>query len=264
MTVLSVKQLSIAGPQNGVVHQISFDIQQGEWFALVGQSGSGKSMTASAIGQLLPPNMKATGEIWCGGRNLLSLPPGEMREIRGKRVSYIFQDYQGSFTPFHTIGQHFEEVQRTHLTLSKAERRQQANSALISVGLQEEMYDRYPAQLSGGQLQRASIAIALLLRPDLLIADEPTTALDSMSSFRVLELLAKLQQDTGCAILFITHDLRHVRKYADRIAVMKDGHIIETDAAQQVLHQPQQSFTRLLIHSSFSFGNLNPLPSAGE
>lgn len=250
MNILTVNQLSVTGKQNRIVNDISFKIEAGEWFALVGQSGSGKSITSSAIGQLLSPNLQATGEIIYAGSNLLALSPSEMSKIRGKRLSYIFQDYQGSFTPFHTIGTHFEEYQRRHLDLSKIARKQQAKQALVSVGLSEEIYTRYPAQLSGGQLQRVSIAIALLLKPDLLIADEPTTALDSVTSFKVLELLSQLQVETGCAILFITHDLRHVRKYANRIAVMKDGVIIETGNKDQMLNHPKHAYTELLIQSS--------------
>lgn len=263
MSILTVNHLSIAGRHNGIVHDISFEIHEGEWFALVGQSGSGKSMTASAIGQLLPTNLQATGEIGFEDKNLITLSSSEMRHIRGKHLSYIFQDYQGSFTPFLTIGSHFEEYQRRHLTLSKAERVQQAKSALVSVGLSEEIYTRYPFQLSGGQLQRVSIAIALLLKPEILVADEPTSALDSVSSFRVLELLSRMQEETGCAILFITHDLRHVKKYADRIAVMKDGVIIETGHKNEVLNHPKHTYTDLLIKSSPSLRGTIPLTSVG-
>ncbi|MCK1992019.1 ABC transporter ATP-binding protein [Peribacillus muralis] len=250
MSILSVRQLHIMGKHNHIVKNLSFDVHEGEWFALVGQSGSGKSMTAMAIGQLLAPNLQAKGEIWYGERNLLALSPSEIRKIRGKRLAYIFQDYQGSFTPFLTIGQHFDEYQKTHLSLSKKARRQQAVKALISVGLKEDIYSRYPFQLSGGQLQRVSISMALLLKPDILIADEPTTALDSVSSFKVLELLSRLQKETGCAVLFITHDLRHVKKYADRIAVMKDGAIMEIGDKDQVLNHPQHAYTNELIQSS--------------
>lgn len=174
MSILSLRQLHIIGKQNHIVKDLSLDVQEGEWFALVGQSGSGKSMTAMAICQLLAPNLQAKGEIWYGEKNLLTLSSSEIRKVRGKRLAYIFQDYQGSFTPFLTIGQHFDEYQRTHLNLSKKARRQQAVNALISVGLNEDIYGRYPFQLSGGQLQRVSISIALLLEPDILIADEPT------------------------------------------------------------------------------------------
>jgi peptide/nickel transport system ATP-binding protein len=263
MSLLTVSNLSVAGKQTDIVKNISFEIRKGEWLAIVGQSGSGKSMTASAIGQLLAPNLKATGEIWYEGKNLNSLSSKEMRQIRGNRLSYIFQDYQGSFTPFLTIGHHFEEYQRTHLKLSKSARKKQAEEALASVGLSVEIYRRYPFQLSGGQLQRVSIALALLLQPDILIADEPTTTLDSISSFKVLQLLSHLQKEKGCAILFITHDLRHVVKYANRIAVMKDGEIVEQGQKQQVLNQPKHPYTNLLIKASPSLKSRSPLFSVG-
>ena len=259
MSLLKVSNLSIAKKHNNIVENVSFDIRKGEWLAIVGQSGSGKSLTASAIGQLLEPNLQAAGEVLYEGENLLDLMPKKMRKLQGTRISYIFQDYQGSFTPFLTISQHFEEFLKTHLKLSKSKRRIKAEEALASVGLKPEVYQRYPFQLSGGQLQRVSIALALLLKPDLLIADEPTTALDSISSFQVLQLLADLQQETGCAILFITHDLRHVRKYADRILVMKEGKIIEQREKHQLLKQPEHPYTELLIKASLPLRAASPL-----
>ncbi|WP_285765822.1 ABC transporter ATP-binding protein [Peribacillus sp. SI8-4] len=252
MNLLSIRQLHIMGKQNHIVKGLSFDVREGEWLAIVGQSGSGKSMTAMAIGRLLAPNLQAKGEIWYEGKNVLTLSDPAIRRLRGKRLAYIFQDYQSSFTPFLTIGQHFDEYQRTHLALSKQARRRQAVNALASVGLDGEIYSRYPFQLSGGQLQRVSISLALLLKPDVLIADEPTTALDSVSSFKILELLSRLKADTGCAILFITHDLRHVRKYADRIGVMKAGVMIESGDKNQVLNHPEHPYTASLIHASRS------------
>lgn len=138
MNILSVNHLSVLGREKRIVNRISFDIRKGEWFALVGQSGSGKSVTAAAIGQLLPPNLHAIGEVRYGDKNLLNLSAVDMRRLRGKCLSYIFQDYRGSFTPFLTIGRHFEEYQRTHLNLSRAARKQQAEEALRSVGLSEQ------------------------------------------------------------------------------------------------------------------------------
>lgn len=250
MSIVKIENLSVSSKENRIVKDIFLDIREGEWLALVGQSGSGKSLTAMAIGQLLTPNLQATGGISYRGDNLLTLSHSQMRKLRGKSLAYIFQDYQGSFTPFLTIGKHFEEYQKAHLSLSKKARRQQAVHALKAVGLSKEIYHRYSFQLSGGQLQRVSISLALLLKPDILIADEPTTALDSVSSFKVLQVLSLLQKETGCAILFITHDLRHVRNYADRIAVMKDGEIIETGDKHQVLSHPKHAYTNQLIRSS--------------
>lgn len=258
MTLLKVRNLSVASQEIAIVNNLSFEVKEGEWLAIVGQSGSGKSMTASAIGRLLDPNLQAEGEIVYNGENLLELKPKEFRKMRGKKLSYIFQDYQGSFTPFLTIGQHFDEFIKTHLKGSKRNRREMSVSILESVGLKADTLGRYPFQLSGGQLQRASIAIALLLKPDLLIADEPTSALDSISSFKILQLLADLQKETRCAILFITHDLRHVNKHADRVLVMKEGGIIEQGEKNQLLNHPVDPYTKELIHAS---PTLQPRPS---
>lgn len=247
MSVLEVKKLTVGTKSQKIVKGISFDVQRGDWLAVVGQSGSGKSMTASAIGGLLMPNLSAGGTIRFNGNDLLEMPSKKMREIRGKGIVYIFQDYQSSFTPFLTIGKHFDEYQRTHLSIKKSKRIENTQQALLSVGLAADLSARYPFQLSGGQLQRAAIALALLMKPDLVIADEPTTALDSISSYRILQLLAKLQGETGCAILYITHDLRHAAKYADRILVMKEGHIVEQGEQAQILACPEHTYTRLLI-----------------
>ncbi|MFC4321790.1 ABC transporter ATP-binding protein [Litchfieldia salsa] len=245
--ILSMEQVSISGRDNKIVNNVSLSIRKGEWYALVGQSGSGKSLLSQAIGQMLPPNLKVEGKILFKEEDLLSLSPKQMRSIRGEKLSYIFQDYQGSFTPFRTIAQHFDEYLKAHGVRDRKIRKQKSIDALESVGLDEALYSRYPFQLSGGQLQRVSIAMALMLSPDLLIADEVTTALDSVSGHRVLELLAKLQKETGCAILFITHDWRHVRRYASRLAVMKEGEIVESGGKHRILDHPQHEYTKQLI-----------------
>jgi len=248
--ILSVEQLSISSREKKIVDNVSLSIREGEWYAVVGQSGSGKTLLSQAIGRMLSPNLHAEGKILFNHEDLLSLSPKQMRTIRGEKLSYIFQDYQGSFTPFRTIGQHFEEYQIAHGIHHAKTRKMIAMEALDSVGLEESLYTRYPFQLSGGQLQRASIALALLLSPDLLIADEITTALDSVSGHRVLELLAKRQKETGCAILFITHDWRHVRRYATRLAVMKDGEIVESGGKHRILDHPQHEYTKQLIQAA--------------
>lgn len=247
MTLLKVENFSVSSKEIAIVKNLTFEVKEGEWLAIVGQSGSGKSMTASAIGRLLNPNLSAEGKVIYDGKNLLGMKSKDFRKMRGKQISYIFQDYQGSFSPFLTIGQHFDEFLKTHSKETKQNRREMSVTMLESVGLKAETWGRYPFQLSGGQLQRASIAIALLLKPDLLIADEPTSALDSISSFKILHLLADLQKETGCAILFITHDLGHVRKHADRILVMKEGSIIEQGEKDQLLQKPEHPYTKELI-----------------
>ncbi|MFC7687504.1 ABC transporter ATP-binding protein [Ureibacillus sp. GCM10028918] len=245
--ILSIEQVSISSREKKIVDNVSLSVGEGEWFALVGQSGSGKSLLSQAIGQMLPSNLKVEGNIYFKELELLSLTKKQYQTIRGKKVAYIFQDYQGSFTPFRTIGQHFDEYQRAHGVLDTKSRRLESIYALDSVGLDENLYNKYPFQLSGGQLQRVSIAIALMLSPDLLIADEITTALDSVSGHRILELLAKKQKETGCAILFITHDWRHVRRYANRLAVMKEGEIVESGGKHRILDHPKHDYTKQLI-----------------
>lgn len=254
MNLLEVNELTIQTATQQIVKRISFSVEPGNWLAIVGQSGSGKSMSTSAIGQLLAPNLKAGGEILFNGSNLLEMSSKKLNTIRGKQIAYIFQDYQNSFTPFMTIGKHFDEYQRNHLQLSKAQRLQNRQQALASVGLGDEYAERFPFQLSGGQLQRTAIALALLLKPALVIADEPTTALDSISSYQILQLLARLQKETGCAILHITHDLRHAANYADHVLVMKDGDILEQGNSSQIMEFPRHSYTKTLLEAIPSLG----------
>ncbi|SDZ42820.1 peptide/nickel transport system ATP-binding protein [Evansella caseinilytica] len=256
---LSIDRVSISSQKQKIVDEVSLSVRGGEWYALVGQSGSGKSLLSQAIGQMLPANLQAEGSILFKEQDLLSLSSKQMQKIRGKKLSYIFQDYQGSFTPFRTISQHFDEYMRTHGLSSAKTREEKALDALESVGLDQALYRQYPFQLSGGQLQRVSIAIALLLCPDLVIADEVTTALDSVSGHRILALLAKRQKETGCAILFITHDWRHVRRYANRIAVMKAGKIVESGGKHRILDHPRHEYTKQLIQAAPTLGQGLPL-----
>ncbi|SDC43902.1 peptide/nickel transport system ATP-binding protein [Terribacillus halophilus] len=248
--ILSIKDLTVSHGEKTIVDHVSLTIDKGEWFALVGQSGSGKTMLSQAIGQLLGPNLRASGSVNYQESNILACSKTEMNQLRGKAISYIFQDYHGSFTPFLTIQQHMDEYLQTHGVKEKQKRNSMAKEALESVGLDAGFVKRYPFQLSGGQLQRASIALALLLEPDILVADEATTALDSVSAHRILSLLQELQQKTGCAILFITHDWRHVVRYSDKIAVMKDGKIIEVGTKQKLIHQPEHAYTKQLIQAA--------------
>ncbi|WP_077306164.1 ABC transporter ATP-binding protein [Terribacillus halophilus] len=248
--ILAIEDLTVSHGEKKIVDKVSLTIDKGEWFALVGQSGSGKTMLSQAIGQLLGTNLRASGRIMYQGDNVLEYPKEKMNQLRGKAISYIFQDYHGSFTPFLTIQQHMEEYLQTHGVHQKTQRKEMMKEAMESVGLEASFAKRYSFQLSGGQLQRASIALALLLEPDILIADEATTALDSVSAHRILSLLQDLQQKKGCAILFITHDWRHVVRYSDKIAVMKDGKIIETGTKQKLVHQPEHAYTKQLIQAA--------------
>ncbi|MCK0470577.1 ABC transporter ATP-binding protein [Halalkalibacter sp. APA_J-10(15)] len=256
--ILAIDHVTISSQTKKIVDEVSLSVHKGEWYAIVGQSGSGKSLLSQAIGQMLPINLRAEGKIQFQEQDLLSLSAKQMQSIRGKELSYVFQDYQGSFTPFLTISQHFNEYLKSHGLSSAKNREELALKAMESVGLDESLYQQYPFQLSGGQLQRASIALALLLSPELVIADEVTTALDSVSGHRILQLLAKKQKETGCAILFITHDWRHVRRYANRIAVMKEGKIVEAGGKHRILDHPQHEYMKQLIKAAPVFGNSLP------
>ncbi|MCM3765620.1 ABC transporter ATP-binding protein [Neobacillus niacini] len=249
MAILTIDHLTINHEDTILVNQVNFSIAEGEWLALVGESGSGKSITASSIGGILPKELKiVSGRISFNGADLSNMTEKEYRRIRGKEISYVFQDYQGAFTPFIKLGNQIDELLKTHTTLSKKERKKAALSILKDVNLfDERIYNSYPFQLSGGQLQRAAIAMAVVLKPKLLIADEPTTALDSMSASRVLGLIAKLKQQMGCAVLFITHDLRHVKKYANQVAIMKQGKVVEQGSKESIFENPQHDYTKQLF-----------------
>lgn len=249
MSILTIDNLTIKHEEQILVNQIHLSINEGEWLALVGESGSGKSITASSISGILPSELKVvSGKINYNGSDITNIKEKEYRRIRGKEISYIFQDYQGAFTPFIKIGSQFDELLKTHTTLSKRTRKEASMSILKDVNLPaERVYNSYPFQLSGGQLQRAAMAMAVVLKPKLLIADEPTTALDSMSAARVLEMIAKLKQQTGCAVLFITHDLRHVKKYANKVAIMKQGIVVEQGDKNTIFERPQHTYTKQLF-----------------
>ncbi|KJF26989.1 hypothetical protein TZ02_10325 [Clostridium aceticum] len=233
--------------KNTLVEEVSFKIGAGETLGLVGESGSGKSVTASAILGLLPNTLHiGGGKILFQGEEMLS---DKMQAgLRGKGIGLVFQDYQGSFTPFLKIGKQLVEVLRTHQQLSYQEAKGIAMEWLQKVNLpQDRVFNSYPFQLSGGQLQRAALAAAMMLRPALLIADEPTTALDVLTGERVLDLMKDLQRQTQCAILLISHDLRHVLKRADTVAVMKDGKIVEMKSAQTIRYGATHPYTQMLL-----------------
>ena len=251
MPVLELNKVTIEAPDKTLVRDVSFSIDKGEWFALVGESGGGKSLTASSVGRLLPDNLSVTsGEINLLGKNMLAVPKKDMRHIRGRRLAYVFQDYQSAFTPFIRVGKQMDEMIRSHETMGKSDRRDLIIQGLTDVGLDaERAFKSYPFQLSGGQLQRAAIAQAMLLRPALLVADEPTTALDSISTVVVLKLLRSIKERFQCAILFITHDLRCVRCYADSVAIINKGEIVEAGSKDEIVSNPKNEYTRNLFAS---------------
>ncbi|WP_199426112.1 ABC transporter ATP-binding protein [Thermaerobacillus caldiproteolyticus] len=249
MSLLTVRHLHISCRNKPIVKNIDFAVRQGEWFTLIGESGSGKSITASTIGGLLPKEMSiAAGHVLFDNKDITHLSNKEFQKLRGKEISYVFQDYQSSLTPFMKIGKQMDEMIQAHCSLTKNERREIALQALEDVQLPaKRVYNSYPFQLSGGQLQRASIAMAIMLNPKLLIADEPTTALDSITAVHVLEVIANIKEKINCAILFITHDLRLARKYSNTIAVMKQGEIVEAGTKESVIYHPSHPYTKRLL-----------------
>src|SRR5919106_6644388 len=255
MSLLEIEDLSASFKVEGgtleAVRHVSFKIEQGETLALVGESGSGKSVTALSILQLLP-YPKAShpgGRIRLGGRDVLGADERTLREVRGGKVGIVFQEPMTSLNPLHTIARQIGETLTLHRGLSQSEARRQALELLHLVRLQdaEQRLDAYPHQLSGGQRQRVMIAMALANEPELLIADEPTTALDVTIQAQILELLAGLKARKGMSMLFITHDLTIVRKVADRVCVMTDGEIVESGNVEDVFERPQHAYTRHLL-----------------
>jgi microcin C transport system ATP-binding protein len=241
---------------DGAVHavkHVSFDIGKGETVALVGESGSGKTVSALSILKLLPyPSAShPSGKICFKGENLMSLRESALRAIRGNKISMIFQEPMTSLNPLHTIEQQVGEVLKIHRGLSDRAARERVLDLLDKVGIDdpEGRLASYPHQLSGGQRQRVMIAMALANGPDLLIADEPTTALDVTIQAQILDLLAKLKDEFHMAMLLITHDLGIVRKMADRVCVMNNGEIVERGATQQIFASPQHPYTKHLLAS---------------
>ena len=233
------------------VKHASFELDRGETVALVGESGSGKTVTALSVMQLLPYPLARhpSGSILLGGQELLGAPEEVMRRVRGNRIAMIFQEPMTSLNPLHTVERQVNEVLFVHKRLGRREARARTIELLRLVGLSEaeRRLDAYPHQLSGGQRQRVMIAMALANEPDMLIADEPTTALDVTIQAQILKLLRELQAKFGMALLLITHDLGIVRKLADRVSVMCEGEIVEAGATAEIFERPRHPYTRRLL-----------------
>ncbi|EAT12077.1 ABC transporter ATP-binding protein [Bermanella marisrubri] len=251
-TILSVRNLQIEVDTQALVNGVSFDIHQGEIFALVGESGSGKSLTALAIMRLLPEALCISGgAITFKDTALFKLTEMQMNRVRGKKIAMIFQEPQTSLNPVQTIGDQLKEVLKLHQNLTPQETQQKLINMLEEVGIPdpEDRLKWYPHQLSGGQKQRVMIAMALACEPDLLIADEPTTALDVTIQRQILELLDKLRHDRQLSVLLITHDMGIVNEMADHIAVMQHGDILEQAETKAFFENPQHEYSKRLIHS---------------
>ena len=253
--LLDVNDLRIhfnnAAPDRYAVDGVSFSMDAGEILGLVGESGSGKSVTAMAISGLLPWNsLTAYGNIKLDGRELLQGGKKNMQDLQGDEISVVFQEPMTSMNPLMRIGLQVEESLRVHHDeMSKEERKKLALEALDQVELPdpEQVYRKYPHELSGGMLQRAMIAAAIINKPQLLLADEPTTALDVTIQAEILKLLVRLNQETGTAILFISHNLNVVRKLCSRVIVMQRGKIVENGQTEEVFLHPQHEYTKNLI-----------------
>ena len=267
--VLEVEKLSVAFFQDGrridAVRDVSFSVDKGETVALVGESGSGKSVSALSTVSLLGPSAEVSGSVRYKGEEMIDAPEATLRRVRGNDISFIFQEPMTSLNPLHTLEKQIRESLALHQGLVGDAARARIVELLGRVGIRdpESRLNDYPHQLSGGQRQRVMIAMALANKPDILIADEPTTALDVTIQAQILELLAELKADEGMGLLFITHDLGIVRRIADRVCVMKDGEIVETGATAEIFARPQHPYTRKLLAAE-PRGIPDPVPEEAE
>jgi len=252
--ILAVEALTVgfrsAGGYADILHGVSFSVRRGATTCVVGESGSGKSVSCQAVLGLLPGNGRRTaGRILFEGRDLALADERELESIRGRGIGMVFQDPLGSLNPLHTVGAQLRETLRLHTALSEPQRQARALELLHMVGIPEpeQRLASYVHQFSGGMAQRVMIAMALACEPRLLIADEPTTALDVTIQAQILDLLNRLKAELGMAILFVTHDLGVVAEMADDVVVMRHGRVVEASPAAQVLRQPQAAYTRDLL-----------------
>ena len=254
MSLLQVKNLVVEFPnRHGVlraIDDISFSIAPGEILGVVGESGAGKSLTgASIIGLLEPPGRVASGEVWLEGQRIDNLPYEEMRKVRGRRIGAIFQDPLTSLNPLYSIGRQLTETILTHLPVSPQEARQRAIDLLKDTGISaaEQRIDHYPHQFSGGMRQRVVIALALAAEPQLIVADEPTTALDVSIQAQIITLLKTVCKKRGAAVMLITHDMGEIAETCDRVAVMYAGRIAEIGPVNAVINHPSHPYTTGLM-----------------
>ncbi len=254
--LLEVRKLSVDFPTRRgtllAIDDVSFDIAPGEILGVVGESGAGKSLTGAAIiGLLEPPGRIAGGEILLEGRRIDKLPHEEMRKLRGRHIGAIFQDPLTSLNPLYTVGRQLVETIRTHLPLNEEQARDRAISLLADTGIPapEARFDQYPHQFSGGMRQRVVIALALAAEPKLIVADEPTTALDVSIQAQIIALLKKVCREHGAAVMLVTHDMGVIAETCDRVAVMYAGRIVEIGPVADVIHRPAHPYTVGLMGS---------------
>ena len=251
MSILDVSGLTVRSGSGALVRDVSFSLVPGERLGLIGESGSGKSLTTLAVTGLLPDSLTASGSVLLDGHQVVGARDADLRPLRGPVAQIVFQEPLTALDPLMRVGRQIAEPLRRHLGLRGAELRSAVAAALDEVSLTDPRIARaYPHELSGGQRQRVAIAIALAARPQLLIADEPTTALDVTVQDAVLALLERLVAERGMALLFISHDLAVVSRMVDRIVVLRDGLVVEEGAVAQVLRHPAEPYTRMLVDSA--------------
>ena len=262
-SILRVQNLRVVFPHRHgelvPIDDVSFDVRKGEILGFVGESGAGKSMTGAAIiGLIDPPGHIEKGEIWLDKERIDQLSERELMQIRGRRISMVFQDPLTSLNPLRTIGDQLVETIMTHLPVNQDEARRKALAGLEEVGIDPERFHAYPHEFSGGMRQRVVIALALCAEPELIIADEPTTALDVSVQAQVLELLKKLCRDHGASVILITHDMGVIAETTDRVAVLYAGRLAEIGPTAEVLNNPQHPYTKGLIAStpSVEYGDI--------
>jgi peptide/nickel transport system ATP-binding protein len=249
--ILEVKHLKVSPinePHRHLVNDISFDLYPGRTTCIVGESGSGKSLTALSIMKLLSSQLKQTGDIVFESQNISHLSNVAMREYRGKSMAMIFQEPMTSLNPVLTIGDQIKEALKVHLDLDKKSLDRKVTSLLKEVGIPEDRISSYPDELSGGQRQRIMIAMSIACEPSILIADEPTTALDVTVQAQILKLLRNLKEKRQMAMLFITHDFGVVEDIADDVIVMYQGQIVEKGSVKEVLKKPKHAYTKALLN----------------
>ena len=246
-----VSDLTIRSVVSGkcLVHNVSFQVAKGECLGIVGESGSGKTLCCKALMKLLPFGLTASGEAIFENTNMLQASEKQARQIRGTGISAILQQPMTSFDPLYTLGSQLSEVLREKLGLDKKSARERTLDILKKVNLDEAVYSKYPHQLSGGMLQRCMIALSLALGSKLVVADEPTTALDAQNQFEVLQRLKRMREKYATTLIFISHDLGAVQMLADRILVMHRGESVEYGNAEEIFNHPQKEYTKYLVNT---------------
>ncbi|REH84465.1 staphylopine uptake ABC transporter ATP-binding protein CntD [Staphylococcus felis] len=251
MKFLKIDNLTItdAWTETTLVKDVSLELEKGETLGIIGESGSGKSLTCKAIAGLNPKHLRTSGEIIFNGINMNHQSEKALRQLRGRAIAMIMQQGSRAFDPSTTVGKQMIEVMRTHTQLTQSEVKETLITYMSYMALKqpEKILHTYPHELSGGMLQRLMIVLALALKPQLIIADEPTTALDTITQYEVLEAFAKIKQQFDCSIIFISHDLTVIQNIADKVAVMKKGAIVEMGPKEVILKQPTHQYTKYLL-----------------